>query len=111
DPFKIYLLASDVENMKKSLKGIYAQIEAQKCDSLAQVNQLFIKRMEDRLKYVKKALGPKFKYDKSTKLVLDAESRSYPKTNKEAESFHSKYLQFQISNQLATGLELEEAKK
>ena len=111
DPFKIYLLAADVESMKKNLKGVFRQIEAQQCDTLKKVNALFVNRMEDRLKFVKKTLGPKFKYEKDTTLVLDAESREYPKTKKAAEEFHSKYLQFQISNQLATGLDLEEAKK
>lgn len=110
DPFKIYLTAGDIESMKKDFTGLFEQIQKADCSSLKKAQSVYLKRMEDRLAFVKKQLGKDFKFDKKTALQLDPDKRQIPKDEAEAQEFHKKYLQFQISNYLATGEKLDQAK-
>lgn len=112
DSAKIYLLESDIETIKKKLKGIFAQLKKGDCSSLDQVQVLFAKRVQERAEYAKKTLtNKKWKFDSKTELVLDPDTRKYAKTAAEADAFQSKYLQFQVSNYLATGMKQDEAQQ
>ena len=112
DGAKIYLIDSDVAEIKKDLKGVFAALKKGDCAGLDKVQDLFVKRVEERSDYAKKILTSKsFKFDPKTELTLDPDSRSYPKSKADAESFQGKYLQFQISNYLATGLKQSEAQQ
>ena len=110
DPSKVYLLQSDVKEIKKDLSGVFAKIKARDCSSLQKAHKIYLKRITDRVAFVKKALGKKFKFNKNTKLTLDSEKRKYPKNKAVAQAFHKKYLQFQVANYLATDIKLKEAK-
>ncbi|RYZ78107.1 MAG: tail-specific protease, partial [Proteobacteria bacterium] len=110
DGAKIYLLESDVADIKKDMKGIFAQLKKGECGPLDKVQDLFVKRVQDRSDYAKKTLTAKnFKFDQKTELMLDPDARSFPKTKAEADTFQGKYLQFQISNYIATGMTQKEA--
>jgi carboxyl-terminal processing protease len=110
DPAKIYLLESDVEELKGKLKGLFAKLKKGDCGTLDEAQDLFAKRVQERADFAKKTLSAKnFKFDSKTELILDPEKRKYPKNQAEAEAFQSKYLQFQLSNYLATGMKQDEA--
>ncbi len=114
DPAKLYLYASDVEEIKKDMKGIFDRLKAKNpdCSSLDKVQALYIKRVRERADFAKKTLGAKsFKFNNKVELVLVPQARQYPKSKAEADAFHLKYLQFQVSNYLATGVSLEEARE
>jgi carboxyl-terminal processing protease len=109
DGAKIYLLEADVDNVKKKMKDIFVQLKNGNCSALDQVQDLFVKRLQERAEYAKKLLKKGWKFDPKTELVLDQDSRKYPKTTAEADLFQAKYLQFQVSNYIATGMKQEEA--
>ena len=112
DSAKIYLLQSDVTDIKKMMKNVFVQLRKEDCSSLTKVQKLFETRVQDRATYAKKVLSDKkFKFDPKTELVLDPDTRKYAKDKKEADQFQSKYLQFQVSNYLATGMKQEEAQE
>jgi carboxyl-terminal processing protease len=110
DSAKIYMLESDVAQIKKDMKGIFGQLRKGDCKTLDKVQALFVKRVQERATFAKKTLtSKKFKFDPKTELNLNPDTRGYPKTIAAADAFQSKYLQFQISNYLATGLKQSEA--
>lgn len=112
DSAKIYLLESDVSKIKSTMNGIFAQLKTGNCSSLDKVQAMFLKRVEDRAAFAKKTLlDKKFKFDPKTEIMLDPEQRKFAKTAAEANAFQLKYLQFQISNYLATGMKQDEAQE
>lgn len=110
DPAKIYLLKPDIATIHAKMKGIFKQVQENKCDAIAQVQELFVKRLEERADYAKKTLeDKKFKFDQKTEITLDPDTREFPKSKAEADKYQLKYLNFQISNYLASGTKQEEA--
>ena len=110
DAAKIYLTDADVTEIHKQMKGVFVKLRNGDCSPLDSVQSLFEKRVAERAEYAKKTLTSKtFKFDPKTELVLDPDSRKYPKTKAESDTFQSKYLQFQLSNYIATGMKQEEA--
>lgn len=110
DPTKLYLLASDVKEIENKLKNVFAQTRQKQCDGLKAVYEIYKKRVQERVKYVKTLLNKSFKLDKDVEFVFDPDQRSNPKTLAEANAFNSKYIHFQIANYIATDSSLEEAK-
>lgn len=112
DSAKIYLLESDIADVKKQLKGIFAQLRKGECASLDKVQKLFETRVNERAAFAKKTLTSKaYKFEPKTELMLDPDSRKYPKNRAEADAFQTKYLQFQVSNYLATNMKQNEAQE
>lgn len=110
DGGKLYLRAGDVEEIKQKMKGLFQQLEDGNCAAIEQAHALFLKRVEERAAFAKAHLNSKdFKFDSTVSIVLDPDQRKYPKTDKEHQDYHKKYMQFQVSNQLATGLDQKEA--
>lgn len=112
DGAKIYLLESDIEAVKGRMKSLFAKLKKGDCSSLDSVQELYLKRVKERADFAKKILTNKsFKFDPKTELILDSETRKYAKTQAEADAYQAKYLQFQISNYLATGMKQKEAQE
>lgn len=114
DPAKIYLLDGDVAEIKKIMTGFFAAIHSEPadCSALDKAEDLYRKRVGERAEYAKKVLSDKkFKFDSKTELVLDPDSRKYAESKHAQDEFHLKYLQFQISNYIATGMKQAEAQE
>jgi len=112
DSAKLYLLQGDLETIKHKMKGVFSQLEKGDCSALDAVQQLYVKRVEERQAFAKKTLTKKtWKFDHKTEITLDPETRKSPKSSGEADTFQSKYLQFQVSNYIATGMKQEEAQQ
>jgi carboxyl-terminal processing protease len=110
DSAKLYLHESDVEELKGKMKGLFGKLKKGECGALDEVQELFAKRVQERVDFAKKTMTAKnFKFDPKTELILDPDKRKYPKNQAEADAFQSKYLQFQLSNYLATGMKQDEA--
>lgn len=112
DNAKIYFLQSDIAKIKKDLKGLFTQLREVNCSGLEEAEELFVKRLGERAEYAKKVLrDKKFKFEPKTELVLDPDARSFAKSAAEQNAYHQKYLQFQISNYIATGMKQAEAQE
>jgi len=114
DPAKIYFLESEVTQLKKELTGVFARLreDPPNCSVIDKIEDQYLKKVQERAEYVKKALSDKkFKFDSKTELVLDPDVRGFAKSKAEQEAFQNKYLQFQISNYLATGMKQAEAQE
>lgn len=111
DRSKIYLLASDIKKMKRKLAGVFSAVKRRDCSKIKEVHDMYKKRVAQRVDYARKTITKKFKFNKKTELVLDPEHRKFPVSISQANKFHNKYLQFQISNYIATDMKLPEAKE
>ncbi len=110
DPSKLYLTSVDVKNAEKYMRGVLKRTQQVDCSPIMKVYAIYQTRVAERLEFVKSYLGDKYKFDKNVSLNLDADKRARPKTVKEIDEFHKKYLHFQISNYLATDISLDKAK-
>lgn len=111
DPSKIYLLSSDVDQVKSWMSGLFEKTKSKDCAFLDQTQKLIVQRAQERAEYVKKILGKGFKFDPKTEFTFDPDKKSFPKTAEEANEFLKKYINFQIANYQATDMKMEEAKK
>lgn len=111
DPAKLYLLESDIVQIRSIMKNVFDDVAKSDCKFIAEIQAILEKRMTERTDAVKKALGKDFKFNKETEIVYDPDKKSYPKTTEEADEFVKKYLQLQVANYVATDIKLDEAKK
>lgn len=112
DGAKLYLLKSDEDKIKsKILPGIFAKVKTRQCKPIEEVQDLFVKRVEERVAYAKKFLGPKFKFNEKAKIFRDPDDRPRAKTVAEANKFHENYMNYQVASYLTTDMKLDEAKQ
>lgn len=110
DPTKIYLLQSDVDQIKKQMSKIFDNTKAKDCSALDAVQKVLVERVKERSEFAKKMLDKSYKFDNKVELVFDPDKKAFPKDTAEANEFLRKYVHFQISNYLATDMKLDEAK-
>lgn len=112
DGAKLYFLKSDIKSISNFMHGFFKKLKKQDCQALNRVKALYIQRVSQRLEFAKKTLkDKKFAIDKKTEFVFDPDERDYANNKTEVNKFHKKYLQFQVSNYLATDMKMDEAKK
>ncbi len=111
DPSKIYLMQSDVDKIKASLSGMFEKIEKKNCSPIDETHALYVKRVDEAAVYAKKLLGPDFKFQEKTTIVINPDKRVFAKNQKELQDLQSRYIQFQISNYMVSDMKVPEAKK
>ena len=111
DPSKTLLYESDVERLKPVLQGVFVSMQSGDCTALQQVYDLLVARVRENEAIVKKILGPDYRLDETVELNTNVNKRPYVKTTVEKQSLLKKVVQFQIENNLLTGINLAEAKK
>ncbi|MBK9040143.1 MAG: carboxy terminal-processing peptidase [Bdellovibrionales bacterium] len=111
DGSKMYLLEKDEADVNNLTAQLFEKLRVNDCSAITKINALFVKRMAERVAFVKKALGPKFKFNPNIKFVLDPEKRKRPKNLAELNAFHENYLQYQVASYMASDMSLEESKQ
>lgn len=112
DGTKMYLLESDIVKIKNSMKSVFDDVAKTECKFLTEVQEILVKRVEERTEFIKKHLsGKEFKFNSETEFVYDPQHKVYPATSDEANEFVKKYAHFQVANYLATDIKMEEAKQ
>lgn len=111
DPLKVYLLKKDEDKIKKMFSGVFKKTQNAECSPIFNANALVLKKIEERVNFVKGFLDKDYKFDKNIKITLDSDKRKRFNSVKEMNEFHKKYIHFQISNYLLSDTKLPEAKK
>jgi carboxyl-terminal processing protease len=111
DPSKIYLLATDVDQIKAWMSGLFDKTKNKDCAFLEQAQKLLVQRAQERAEFAKKFLGKDYKFDPKTEFTFDPDKKTFPKNADEANDFLKKYIHFQIANYQATDMKMDEAKK
>ncbi len=111
DPMRLYFSRSDINQLSKKMKNLFKRIEKGQCDPLFELQDFYVRKVRERVRFAKGKLNKTFKFDKSTRILLDPEKRGYAKNKKDLQRLQEKYIHFQISNRLITGKSLKEAIK
>lgn len=111
DPSKIYLLSTDVDQIKGWMAGLFEKTKNKDCAFLTETQKLLVKRAEERAAFVKTFLGKDYKFDPKTEFTFDPDKKPFPKNSDEANDFMKKNIHFQIANYQATDMKMDEAKK
>ncbi len=111
DPLKLYFTTSDEKHIRKLMTGITLKVSAGDCDPIHEAHQFLLKKVDERMAFVKKQLGPKYVFTNKVKIQMDPKERKRADSVKELNAFHAKYLHFQVSNYLASDMKLTKAKE
>jgi len=111
DPLKQYFLESDIKDIKSSLTGVFKKLQDHDCAAIEAAEDLYKKRVKERVAFVKKIVGPKYVFDANAELNLDPDQRKWASTQAELDAFLTKFIHFQVSNYLVSDMKLPEAKK
>jgi carboxyl-terminal processing protease len=110
DPSKMYLLSSDVQEIRGLLRGIFKKL-GEDCAPLDKAHQIYLKRINAAYEVAKRELeDPNFKFLENTEIMLNSDKRSFANNEKEFQEQLSKFMQFQLSNYLASDMKLAQAK-
>ena len=110
DPAKIYLTEADAQKVRDMMSGLFGKTKSKNCSYLMDSQKLLLEKMKSRAEFAKKFLDKSYKFDPKTEFVYDADHKSFPKDDAEANDFLKKYIHFQVSNYLATDLKIDEAR-
>ncbi len=111
DGSKLYLLESDEKQIKQMMTGIFDKIKKSDCAPIEKVNELYVKRVKDRVEYAKKYLNGKFKFNPAAQINRDPEERPRPKTLAAANKAHENFMQYQVASYLITDMKEDEARQ
>lgn len=110
DPSKLYLTANDAKEISSLMKGILKRTQAYDCSAIIKSHEIYNKRVNQRVEFVKSFLNDKYKFNKNVKINLDSDKRKRFSSVDKINNFHKDYIHFQISNYLASDIALDEAK-
>jgi carboxyl-terminal processing protease len=112
DPQRVLFLEADVEEISESLENIFRETEKGDCSRLRDLQQEVVSRHREVEGFVRGFVGgDEYKMDPTVELLLDPNERGHPKTKEERDALLRVLSHFGISNYLATGAELPEAKR
>nr|HPI41327.1 PDZ domain-containing protein [Pseudobdellovibrionaceae bacterium] len=110
DPLKIYLTFDDTQKIRELTQGLFQKTQKADCQFLTETQNLLLKKVGDRIQFVKTTLGSNYKIDKTVTFIYDPDKREWAKTDKELEKYLTEYIHFQIATYLAMDMKLKEAK-
>ena len=111
DSEKLYFTQSDVNNIRKQLKNIFTKVKKGNCSDLDRVYELYYKRLSERVQFANEYLTSKFILEPTMELTLDSRKRKRRKTIRQINSFHKKYIQYQMANAIVASDEKEYEKQ
>ncbi|MBN1366007.1 MAG: PDZ domain-containing protein [Syntrophaceae bacterium] len=111
DSSKTLFYESDVERLRPVLQKVFENMQTGNCALLKPVYNIIVARARENEIIVKKILESDYRIDETTELNIDVKKRRYAKTMSEKHALLEKFVQFQIENDLLSGIDLAEAKK
>ena len=112
DPSRSLFLESDAAALKKQFNDVFAGLTRGDCSALERMHQETIERYGEMEKFVRDYVSkPNYKIDENATLVIDPEKRGFPKDAAARADLYRRLVHFQMSNYVANGESLEDAKK
>ena len=112
DPSRSLFVESDAEALRHQFSGLFASLTRGDCSQLEAMHKLTIERYKEMESFVRDYVSPSdYQIDENATLVIDAEKRGFPKGKAEREDLYRRLVHFQMSNYVANGEALDEAKK
>jgi len=110
DPGHYYFLQSDYAEFWAFKDRLDEYLRAGNIELAFAIHTRFKKRMEEREATVARILGSKFDLATDESELIDRRNAPYPKDEKEADAQWQKRLKFEFAEQLATGVNEQEAR-
>ena len=112
DPSRSLFVQSDVESLQRQFNGVFTSLSVGDCSQLEEMHKLSIERYKEMEGFVREYVSrPDYEIDKEATLVIDPEKRGFPKNKTEREDLYRRLVHFQMSNFVANGESMDEAKK
>lgn len=111
DRSRTLLTQPEVDALRTSLSGIFAELQKGRCDRLTDVHKRVVRKHEAAAKFVRATVeADGYEIDESTSLTLDPETRGYAATPEARDDVMRGMIHFQMSNYLSNESALDEAK-
>jgi carboxyl-terminal processing protease len=112
DPSRSLFLEPEAEAMKKEFIGGFAALSRGDCSVLEQMQAESVQRYADMEKYVRDYVSrADYKIDENATLIIDPDKRGFPKDVAARNDLYRRLVHFQMSNYVANGETLDDAKK
>ncbi len=111
DPSKTLYTASEADELRASLRGIFFDVGSGECGRLNEIQADIVVRFERMKAYVESVVNQdSYAVIDTVELVADPEKRARPRTREQQHALYSKLIHFQMVNYMSSGFSLEEAK-
>ncbi len=111
DRTRTLLTQPEVDALRTSLSGIFAELKKGRCAHLTEVHKLVVRKHEAAAKFVRATVeADDYEIDESASLTLDPETRGYAATPEARDDVMRGMIHFQISNYVSNDSDLDEAK-
>lgn len=111
DPSKSLFLADEKEKLAADLQGVFHDVRSGDCGKLLAIRDDIIKRYEQMQAFVEAFVGSDdYVLDPSVELIIDPDQRARPRTVEERNDLYRRLVHFQMSNYMANGEKLPDAK-
>jgi carboxyl-terminal processing protease len=112
DPQRVLLLEPEAEQLTQSLRTTMPRLRTGDCERLRLVQEQVLRQHQEAEGFVRKYVGREdYAIDPKAELVFDPEKRGRPRTRQEREVLLRALVHFQVSNYLAAGHDLADAKQ
>jgi carboxyl-terminal processing protease len=112
DPSRSLFLQSDADALEKQFNGAFAALSRGDCSALERMHAETIERYAGMEKFVREYVSrPDYKIDENATLMIDPEKRGFPKDAAARADLYRRLVHFQMSNYVANGESLDDAKK
>jgi carboxyl-terminal processing protease len=112
DPSRSLFLESEAGALEKQFSAAFAALSRGDCAALERMHAETIERYAEMEKFVRDYVSrPDYAIDESATLVVDPEKRGFPKDASARADLYRRLVHFQMSNYVANGETLDEAKK
>ena len=112
DPSRSLFLETDAAKLRKQFAGVFSAISRGDCAQLDQMHATTIERYREMEAFVRAYVSrDDYAIDEEAILIIDPEKRGFPADKPAREDLYRRLIHFQMSNYVANGESLEEAKK
>ena len=112
DSSKSLYLSDEIEDLKKSLRGVIQKIRDDDCSELLKIQEEQVRRYETLEKFAAELLADEnYALDTDAVLIIDPDKRSHPHTAEARDELVTRLIHFQMSNYISSDMELSEAKE
>ena len=111
DPSKSLFLTDEKDKLALDLQGVFQDVRSGDCSKLLAIRDDIVKRYEQMQVFVKEFVGSDdYALDPTVELIIDPDQRARPRTPEERDDLYRRLVHFQMSNYMANGEKLADAK-
>jgi carboxyl-terminal processing protease len=112
DPQRLLYLEAEQQRLSQRLEDAFLEVRAGECAKLRAIHEDAASRTREQEAFVRRFLGADgYRVDTTAEIVLDPEKRGWPKTTEQRDEWLRALVHFQVSNFLASGEALPEARQ